>query len=316
MRNCYRSFGPATAAARVRRARASRLTMHVHRRRRWSALVCLCILPLSSCFVRKRVVAPTGYRPSAPLLSATKDELIERVHRIADPLQSLDMKMEMSPSVGSLYVGEVKDYATLNGYILFKKPDSIRILGLDPVIGSTIFDMVSVAENFRIYIPSKNRFIVGRNDAPPTSKKQLENLRPVAFLTSLMIQPPDAKTDITVVEEDTNEHEAVYILLIIRRGTDEPWLVRTLRFDRHNLEMVRQKTFDSTGSVLSDTTYSSWKDYAGVSFPSEIDIKRPQDHYEVVLNVLNLKVNSPDVTAERFILNQPPGTELQELWMQ
>ena len=268
---------------------------------------------MSSCFVRKRVVAPAGYRPSATLISATRDELIERVHRIADPLQSFDMRMEMSPSVGSLYVGEVKDYATLGGYILFKKPDDIRVLGLDPMIGSTVFDMTSFADTFRIHIPSKNRFIEGRNDAPATSKKQLENLRPVAFLTSLMIQPPDAKTDITLLEEDTNEREAVYILLIIRRGTDEPWLVRTLHFDRHNLEIVRQKTFDSTGSVLSDTKYSGWKDYAGVPYPSEIDIKRPQDHYEVVLNVLNLKVNSADVTAERFILNQPPGTELQEL---
>jgi len=32
-----------------------------------------------------------------------------------------------------------------------------------------------------------------------------------------------------------------------------------------------------------------------------------------VLNVHDLKINSPDVTAEKFILNQPPGTELQEL---
>jgi len=219
----------------------------------------------------------------------------------------------MSPSVGSLYVGEVKDYATLGGYILFKKPDDIRILGLDPVLGSTVFDMVSLAETFRIHIPSKNRFIEGRTDAPPTSNKQLENLRPAAFLTSLMIQPPDAKTDITLLEEDTTDREAVYILLIIRRGTDEPWLLRTLHFDRHNLEIVRQKTFDSLGSVLSDTKYSTWKDYAGFPFPSEIDIKRPQDHYEVMLNVLNLKINSTDVTPEKFILNQPPGTELQVL---
>ena len=246
-------------------------------------------------------------------MTATKDELIERVHRVADPLEAFDMRMEMSPSVGSLYVGEVKDYATLGGYILFKKPDGIRVLGLDPVIGSTVFDMVSLGNTFRVHIPSKNRFIEGRNDAPHTSKKQLENLRPVAFLTSLIIQPPDAKTDIALLEEDTNEGEAVYILLIIRRSTDEPWLVRTLHFDRHNLEIVRQKTFDSMGSILSDTKYSSWKDYAGVSFPSEIDIKRPQDHYEVLLNVRTLKINSADVTPEKFILNQPTGTELQEL---
>ena len=104
------------------------------------------------------------------------------------------------------------------------------MLGLDPVLGSTVFDMVSVAETFRIHIPSKNRFIEGRNDVPATSKKQLENLRPVAFLTSLIIQPPDAQADITLLEEDTNEREAVYILLIIRRGADEPWSVAHASF--------------------------------------------------------------------------------------
>jgi hypothetical protein len=223
------------------------------------------------------------------------------------------MKMQMSPSVGSLYVGEVKDYATLGGYILFRKPDGIRVLGLDPLLGSTVFDMVSLAEIFRIHIPSKSRFIEGRNDVPATSKKQLENLRPVAFLTSLMIQPPDTKADITLLEEDTSEREAVYILLIIRRGTDEPWLVRTLHFDRHNLEIIRQKTFDSLGSVLSDTKYSDWKTYDGIPFPSAIDIKRPQDHYEIVLNVLTIRMNAEDVTPEKFILNQPPDTELQQL---
>lgn len=215
----------------------------------------------------RRLRALCANESSATLITATRDELIERVHRVADPLQSFDMRMEMSPSVGSLYVGEVKDYATLGGYILFKKPDNIRVLGLDPVIGTTVFDMVSLGDAFRISIPSKNRFIEGRNDAPPTSKKQLENLRPVAFLTSLIIQPPDAKTDITLLEEDTNEHEAVYILLIIRRSAEEPWLVRTLHFDRHNLEIVRQKTFDSSGSVLSDTKYSTWKTTPAFHFP-------------------------------------------------
>ncbi len=287
--------------------------MHWHRYRSLAALLCLCIIPLSSCFVRRRTVRAPGNRPSAPLLSATKNELIERVHRIADPLQSFSMEMDMSPSVGSLYVGEVKDYATLDGYVLFRKPDGIRVLGLAPVIGSTVFDMVSLGEIFRIHIPSKNRFIEGRNDSAPTSKKQLENLRPVAFLTSLIIQPPDAMGDITLLEEDMSERDAFYILLIIRRDADQPWLVRTLHFDRRNLDIIRQKTFDSSGMVLSDTRYSGWKIYGGIRFPSEVYIQRPQDHYEVMLNVRNMKINTADLTAEKFILNQPPGTELQQL---
>lgn len=278
-----------------------------------TGLVCAASLPLSSCFVRKRVVTLPGKPLSTPLLTATKDELIERVHRIADPLQSFSMRMNMSPSVGSVYVGEVKDYATLGGYILFRKPDDIRVLAQDPIMSSTVFDMVSCGDTFRIHIPSKNRFIEGRNDAPASSKNQLENLRPVAFRTSLIIDAPDSQEDFTLLEEDTSERESAYILLIIRRDVKDPWLVRTLHFDRQNLNIVRQKTYDSSGTVLSDTRYADWKQYGGISFPSVIDIKRPRDHYEVILNVISLRENPEDVTSSKFVLNQPPGTDLQQL---
>jgi len=281
--------------------------------RKLAIVLCLAVVPLSSCFVRKRVVTLPGNRPGAPLLRASRDQLIQRVHQIADPIQSFSIQMDMSPSVGSLYQGEVKDYATLGGYILFQKPDSIRVLGQDPVMHTTVFDMVSAGEDFRIHIPSKSQFLQGRNDAPPTSKNQVENLRPTAFLTSLMIQAPDPDADIALLEEDTNEREAVYILLIVRRGRDEPWLVRSLHFDRRDLQIVRQKTFDSSGAVLSDTKYSGWKVYGGISFPSEILIQRPQDHYEVMLNVVNMRINPADITAEKFNLNQPPGTQLRQL---
>jgi hypothetical protein len=100
------------------------------------------------------------------------------------------MKLNMSASVGSLYEGEIKDYATLGGFILFQKPDSIRIRGLDPVMHITVFDMVSAGDKFRIYIPSKNQFIEGINSVPVSSNNKsnnkLETLRPVAFLTSLI----------------------------------------------------------------------------------------------------------------------------------
>jgi len=276
-------------------------------------MVFVSLVPLSACFVRKRVIAPPSSALRGPLLIASKNELIERVHRIADPLESFNMRVRMSPSMGSLYVGEVKDYATLGGYILYRRPDDIRILGLDPVLSSTVFDMVSVGAIFRIHIPSKSRFLEGRNDVPASAEKKWENLRPVAFLTSLIIQPPDPQTDITVLEEDISEREAAYTLLIIRRSEDEPWLLRTLRFDRHNLEIIQQKTFDSTGGLLSDTTYSDWKIYDGVPFPSEIDVRRPQDHYEVIVSVVNLRINPADLTAEKFVLAPPPGVQLEQL---
>jgi len=269
-------------------------------------------LPLSSCFVRKRVVVAPGNRPVGPILTATKEELIERVHRAADGLAAFSLRIEMSPSVGSVYVGEIKDYATLGGYILYRKPGDIRIVATDPVLGRTIFDMVSAGEFFRVSVPSQDRFLVGRNDAPPASEKQVENLRPSAFLNSLLIRAPEPD-DITLLEEESNDHDQDYELLMVRHEGEQFRLDRALYFDRRNLQIVRQTSFDGQGRLVSDTRYSDWKEYGGVPFPSTIDIKRPRDRYEVQMNVLAVKMNSDDVTADKFDLPQPPGTKLESI---
>ncbi len=180
------------------------------------------------------------------------------------------------------------------------------------MVDTTVFDMVSAGAEFRMSIPSKNQFIEGSNSAPAASSNKIERLRPAAFLTSLLIYPPDPMTDIPLLEEDTTGGEASYILLFIRHDPVDR-IVRNLHFDRHNLQIVRQKTFDAAGSVVSDTHYSDWKSYGRNPFPSQIDIKRPQDQYEVRLTVLSLRINSADVTPEKFILNQPPGSKLRRL---
>ncbi len=289
--------------------------MHPLRARRELAiLVFLCFVCLPSCLVRKRVVAAPGNkkRETRPLLTATKEQLIQRIHAVSDPIVSFTMKTDMSPSVGGLYGGQVTDYATITGYILFLRPDDIRVIGLDPVIHSTAFDMVSVGNDFRVSIPVKNQFFIGRNDAPANSKNKLENLRPEAFLNALLIRPPDPD-DITIFEDDTSEDKAVYILMILQKEQDQLRLLRNVYFDRYTLQIARQKTFDRSGYIISDTRYGDWKPYSGILFPSDIDIQRPQDGYEVELKVLDMKVNSGDLTAAKFILNQPPGSQLKEL---
>ncbi len=278
---------------------------------RLAAIVCLAVIPLSSCLIHRRVVVPAGRHENRPLLTATKDELIQRIHSFSDPIQSFTIKADMTPSVGSLYGGQVTDYATITGFLLFQKPDEIRVIGQDPVIRSTLFDMVSTGNDFRVLIPPKSEFFEGHNDTPATSKNKLENLRPIAFLNSLVIHPPDPATDVTVLENDTNETKAVYIVMIIRRDHEELRLIRNVYFDRYTLEIARQRTFDAAGNTISDTKYSDWKTYNGTSFPSALDMQRPIDGYELTLSILDMKINTPDVTADKFVLNQPPNTQLK-----
>ena len=278
-------------------------------------LLIVCVVAFSSaCLVRRRVVAPPGkVKETRPLLTATKDQLIARIHAASDPIHSFTIKASMAPSVGQLYGGQVTDYATITGYLLFLAPDNVRVIGQDPVIHSTLFDMVSQGNDFRVSLPTKSQFVEGANNAPTNSKNKLENLRPAAFLTSLLILPPDPKTDLTMMEDDTNETKAVYIVQVIRQQGADLQLIRNVYFDRYTLDINRQKTFDEKGYITSDTRYSKWTSFNGVRFPGEIDIQRPQDGYELVLTVLDMKMNPATVTPDEFVLNQPPGSQLRIL---
>jgi hypothetical protein len=288
--------------------------MHLLRstKRELASLLLALIFFQAGCLVRKRDVAPKGVRQVRPVLSATKEELIARIHKVSDPIQSFTMKTDMSPSVGNLYGGQVTDYPTISGIIYYLRPNNIRVIGLDLVVHSTAFDMVSMGDEFRVWIPSKNEFIVGENTAPANSKNKLENLRPAAFLNALLINPPDEK-DITIQEDDTNESKAVYILMIIRREGDKYTLLRNIYFDRYTLRISRQRTFDGAGNILSDTKYGNWVIHDTVPFPANIDIQRPRDGYEVVLAASEVKLNPGTVTPDKFVVPQPPGSQLKSL---
>jgi hypothetical protein len=272
----------------------------------------LVALLCSACLVRRRTVVPAGKRVNQPLLKATKQELLDRVHAVADPLHSFQMKVDMSPSVGNLYDGQVTDYPTISGIVFYRRPSDIRVIGLDPVVHGTAFDMLSMGDDFKVSIPPKNQFIEGRDDSPANSPNKLENLRPSAFRTALLINPPDP-SNITLIEDDTDETKSVYILMFIHRDGDTYTPVRNLYFDRQNLSIVRQKTFDAAGYITSQTRYSDWQRYAGVPFPGTIDIQRPQDGYELVLKVTDMKMNGPEASADKFNLAQPPNAQVKIL---
>ncbi len=247
------------------------------------------------------------------MLTADKAELIRRLHSIGDPIHSFSMKVDMSPSIGNLQGGTVSDYPTISGYILFRAPDQIRVVGLDPVVHGTAFDMLSTGNNFMVSIPSRNEFIEGANDAPANSQNKLENLRPEAFFGALMIQPPTISPDLIVLEDDTDETRADYILLMLAHEGSELHLERSIYFDRYSLQITRQVIFDAKGNIKGNTKYSNWKTYGGIMFPSIIDMERPIDGYELVLTVTDLKINSPEVTADRFILNRPANAKVRIL---
>ncbi len=283
-------------------------------RRQLGAVVALFLLLSisSACLVRTRTVTPNGQRPNRPILSATKEELLDRIHKVADPIEAFSLKVDMSPSVGAVFGGKVSDYPTIPGFILFRRPAHIRVIGLDPIVHSTIIDMVSMGNDYHVSIPTKNLFIRGSNDAPATSKNKFENLRPVAFLTSLLINPPGAG-EYPLLEDVSDESRAVYKLIFLERDGDEIRELRSVYFDRFTLDIIQQRTFDTASHVTSETKYSNWSDQGGVRFPLTIDMERPLDGYALQLQVTAFKLNPPDLTDEKFVLNPPPNVVIREL---
>jgi len=219
----------------------------------------------------------------------------------------------LTPSLGSVYKGQIKDYTDITAYIDFRKPGFIHVAGLLPVVHTTAFNMVSDGTDFRVLLALKNRFIVGRNDAPGGSPNKLENIRPETFLSAMLVRPIDPEREITVLLDDTTEDTANYQLAVLQKRSELDFFVsRRITFDRVNLQITEQREYDPGGSIVSRSRYDDWHIYDNIRFPAHIEITRPKDEYGLVLLVTKMDINKP-VPDTKFVLAQPEGAELQTI---
>src|SRR5579863_3308454 len=282
-------------------------------RRAAAALTLACsFLLLTSCLARRRVITRGKSAPTQTLLTAAKADLLSRIAAEYESIGSFSATVDMVPSVVSAIKGRITEYKDVRAFILFRKPEHIRIVGLYPVVRNTAFDMASNGTQFRLYIPSKNRFVEGPNELTAPSPNKLENLRPGVFLDALLVTPVDANKEISVPEDFTDEDNAAYIIHVLRNHAGQLTLARNIWFDRLNLRVVRQVIFDPSGEIMTDARYSEWQNYNGVPFPKVIDINRPKDEYGVVITVVKMDLNKP-IADDKFVLTQPDGTTLQVL---
>jgi len=267
---------------------------------------------LSSCVVRRRLISRQGANRSQTLLVADEASLLEAIKRQYDAIHDFSATVDMVPALGSAEKSKITEYKDVRGYILFRKPASLRMIGLYPVVRSKAFDMSSTGPGFNLYIPSKSLFITGANTVVQPSANKLENLRPEHFIDALLVKPVDPNTEKVLMENLTDEDEAFYILHVVSQTEGQLHLDRTIWFNRVNLQMQRQITFNPAGNILTDARYSDWKAYDNVPFPKHIEINRPQDEYGVVLDVVKMDINK-GVTDDKFVLEQPGGTTLRTI---
>ncbi|HYW46789.1 MAG TPA: DUF4292 domain-containing protein [Bryobacteraceae bacterium] len=274
-------------------------------------LLCLMSLELSSCLARRRAINRPGGNTTQALLVADRDTLLQAVVRQYNAVRNCSATVDMIPALGTAEKSKITEYKDVRGYIRFRKPADIRIIALYPVVRNKMFDMVSNGADFKLYVPIKNRFIVGRNQVEQPSPNKLENLRPQHFLDAILVRPIDVANDKVLLENYTDEENAYYILHDVHvNGGGQLLLRRTIWFDRLTLRMARQMIFDTSGNILTDARYTQWKPWDNVAFPKHIEINRPHDEYAVVLDMVKLDINA-GVPDDQFVLEQPEGTTLQ-----
>jgi outer membrane lipoprotein-sorting protein len=251
---------------------------------------------------------------------ATRDELLEKYNEIARAVKSVNATVELKPTAGSKYSGIIEEYHEVKAFLLAQRPAQIRMIGQAPVIGKTIFDMASDGEAFRVYIPSKSKFLVGSVAAERVSEKPIENLRPQHLLDALLW--PEVRKEESVLFEEFNDEAARYYVLTVLRGGYRTEILRKIWFDRADLQASRLQTFGPKGVLLSDVHVSDWQPVvsdqqtlpsptsgAVSTFPRQIRIERPHDDYRLDLLVIKLSLNE-ELPLDRFKLEQPPGSDL------
>ena len=256
-----------------------------------------------------------------PQLESSEENLVASYNEQARAVQTMQATVDLIASTGSTYSGVIEEYHDVTGFILAQRPATVRVIGQAPVVAKNIFDMVSDGKEFRIYIPSRNAFVVGPTTLTRPSSKPIENLRPNHIVEALFWPELTAGKNV-LFEQFDFESGRYYILTLLREGDGGKLeIARKIWYDRVDLRVSRVQLFGAGGVLDSDIVYSDWQ-AAGTtlaggnahlaaqsSYARDIKIWRPQDDYKLEIHILKLTLNEP-ISADRFVLAQPEVTQL------
>jgi len=292
-------------------------------RRRQSKTALLLLLPtLSGCLVHTRTVKQAKM-PSV-IKTATADELVQSVNEQCQAIHSLSATVEFQATEGGPRKGKEKTYTSFSGYILLRKPEAVRVIGLVPLLHTRAFDMASDGNTFKLlmYYPH-DRVIEGSNTVTKLSPNPLENLRPKIFFDSLLINciRPDELVTLTTDTENKIDPKSKQLMLdpqydltVVSRKPDSQQLLplRVIHFSRVDLQSVQEDIYDPEGAIQTQAIYGPMQQFGPHLFPGTITIKRPLEEFQIVITIQKVNVN---LTLEdnQFEIKIPEGTPVKKL---
>lgn len=237
-----------------------------------------------------------------------------KINAQSTAVRSLTATVDLEPSTGSVYSGVIKQYHDVKGFLLVRKPAFIRMTGQAPVVRTDIFDMASDGKQFKLYIPSENKFYVGETGMAQKPGKTLENMRPQHVLSALLLAPADSAKGSYFIEEADRNSERDYVVGEVEPsatpGIDD--LRRTIWFNRTDLQISSVQLYDGGGQVEENIQYSDYQNTGGVDYPRRIEIRRPKEDYALTITLLSAQFNQT-VPLSKFNLQKPANAQLIDL---
>jgi hypothetical protein len=284
------------------------------RNKTWMApLTLLAVSAITGCATSTTVKAPeTEIKVTK---DATKQDLLAAYNKMAGEITTLNLSVDLVPSAGKAYSGIIQQYHEVSAFILAKRPAEVRMIG--QVLSKNIFDMTSDGETFHIFIPSKNKFMVGSATLERPAEKPIENIRPQHLLDALFWPEIPAAARVVMAEDD--ELTARYYVLSVLTSGASPEIERNLWFDRTDLHLARIQIYGREGKLVSDIRLDAWQAAAlpsssatvngSLEYPRHITMQRPHDDYKLEIKVKKVTLNE-SIADDRFQLQQPAGSEL------
>jgi outer membrane lipoprotein-sorting protein len=296
--------------------------MRIRKPRHAFAALCISLAPaLTGCLTHTYTVPKT--RPADVLLDSSLDQLAVQLNSRYDSIQTMTASVEIEATTGGSHKGQATDYPAFSGYIFMRKPEDMHIIMLLPVVRTRAVDMVSDGKNFKLYIPPKNKAVVGTNEVTTPSKNGLENLRPSVFFDSLLIraiQPSEIfslSSDVRILENPKKKKDLIeepdYDIEVLSRPEGQiSRILRVVHISRGNLLPYQQDLFNDQGQVVTRAFYSDYQKFGDILFPTRILIRRPFDEYSLSVIVTKLTCNSK-LDDDQFDLKIPDNVPTQTM---
>lgn len=274
------------------------------------------VLGGSACSIKKTVKVQV---PNKILRAktATFQELVALVDRHIDGIQSLSSAtMRETFRSGKIESGKLQEYRIAPGYVLLRRPDSIRLSIQNPLTKTSIADLVSSGDGFSAWFPTENKFYEGKNsikefEVEGSSSTPSFTARPIhIFHAILWPKLPLGEPGCRIALEEDQDDAAKYYVLAVYKDDGDGRLIPVRKFwiERSELTITRQRTYESTGELASIIHYSKLFSVEGPMLPLSIGIERPPDGYSLDLEFKNWRVN-PQLPDDAFILTPPPGAQ-------